>query len=116
MEQFLNEQRKQIQQQMEQRMAVQRKIDQQNADKSEVSKVQAKLGNEACEIQNFPFKNMAVEQQPKEHGVVKITNVSPCISHFRLSFFRLFTDIAQAPLRRHPTRDSSVDGTSCWHP
>lgn len=86
MEQFLNEQRKQIQQQMEQRMAVQRKIDQQNADKSEVSKVQAKLGNEACEIQNFPFKNMAVEQQPKEYGVVKITNVSPCISHFS-SFF-----------------------------
>ena len=82
MEQFLNEQRKQIQQQVEQRMAVQRKIDQQNMDKSEISKVQARLGARACEIENFPFKNMAGNQQPKEYGVIKISNVSLCIYQF----------------------------------
>lgn len=89
MEQFLNEQRKQIQQQMEQRMAVQRKIDQQNLDKSEISKVQARLGAGACDIQNFPFKNMAGEQQPKKYGVVKISNVSPSIDHLLFLFWSL---------------------------
>ena len=91
MEQFMNEQRKQIQQQMEQRMAVQRKIDQQNMDKFEISKVQARLGAGACDIQNFPFKNMAGEQQPKEYGVVKISNVSSCIDHVLLFLDPLLT-------------------------
>lgn len=102
MEQFLNEQRMQIQHQIEQRMAVQRKIDQQRSDQFEVSKVQAKLGDRACEFNNFPFKDLASAQQPKQYGVVKITNVSPCISTHR-AFYRLSADIAQAPLRRHKT-------------
>ncbi|GAM39795.1 hypothetical protein TCE0_034r11626 [Talaromyces pinophilus] len=84
MEQFMNEQRKQIQQQMEQRMAVQRKIDQQNMDKSEISKVQARLGAGACDIQNFPFKNMAGEQQPKEYGVVKISNLPYAVTRHEI--------------------------------
>ncbi|EEA26942.1 hypothetical protein TMatcc_004778 [Talaromyces marneffei ATCC 18224] len=84
MEQFLNEQRKQIQQQMEQRMAVQRKIDQQNTDKFEVSQVQARLGNEACKVQNFPFKDMASDQQPKEHGIVKISNLPYAVTRHEI--------------------------------
>lgn len=91
MEQFLNEQRKQIQQQMEQRMAVQRKIDQQNMDKSEIAKVQARLGAGACEIQKFPFKNMAGDQQPKDYGVIKITNVSPCVDCYSCPLESLLT-------------------------
>lgn len=91
MEQFLNEQRKQIQLRMEQRMAVQRKIDQQNMDKFEISKVQGRLGAGACDTQNFPFKNMAAEQQPKDYGVVKISNVSTYIDQFSTVLGSLLT-------------------------
>lgn len=84
MERFLNEQQMLMQEQAEQRVAIQRKIEQQRKDQVELAKVQNRLGNEACKVDNFPFGNIAGTHQPKRYGVVKITNV--CLSS-RSGFF-----------------------------
>lgn len=84
MEQYLNEQRMQIQQQLENRMMVQRKIDQHKQDQIEVAAVKSKLGDDICDLQNFPFKMIPNAHRPQHYGVVKICNVSPSTFAFAI--------------------------------